>query len=485
MHADTTADMNDSDEHCETLHCEEKSNECCRVERRALPFLTSSSVSAYQGSAHSVAVENIEEALQLFEDFIDIEEFTSSEELVEDAVREITSGGVLGWFQGRSEVGQRALGARSILADPRNRETRVFINKHIKQREWFRPLAPAALDELAGDWFEDLENHANASPFMSVTTKLKREKISSAPAVSHIDQSARLQTVSLSHARESRSETLELFHRLIRRFYELTQVPMLLNTSLNGPKQPIIETVAEAVQFLLRCRGALTALYVNQKKITLKRFPLQAVEVDGDVEVEVGPNEHERKLVVRAQQLYLSEVTYNSKTTGVSAGNNAVLKVRIQDSLSVEKENAEENWRELPSELHLDLLQLLQPTPTNNNNNDNDDNDNIDIDNNDDDNHGDLLLSDLWDALLQIRTPVHHHHHHEHDNNDCSDDCAADLQEKHQLWRETKQALEYLYYEGLVSFYTSEEAETASLEELKSTLEKNSKNRLIDLRAEE
>ena len=144
----------------------------------------------------------------------------SLEDILVDSVADrISQGQVIGWFQGRSEFGQRALGHRSILADPRSASARSFINTYVKQREWWRPLAPSVLDEFAGDWFEGLQNHGNASPFMSLTATLKEDKAAEVPSVAHIDGSARLQTVT--------SEDSPLYHKLISAFYKKTGVPMV------------------------------------------------------------------------------------------------------------------------------------------------------------------------------------------------------------------------------------------------------------------
>jgi carbamoyltransferase len=147
----------------------------------------------------------------------------------------IADGKIVAWFMGSSEYGPRALGNRSILADPRSYHTRERINFAVKNREWFRPLAPAVLQEHVSEWF-DLNG---PSPFMLYTSQvLQPEKI---PAVTHVDGSARHQTV---------TETLNPpFYRLIKKFYEKTGVPVIMNTSLNGNAQPILETEEQALEF--------------------------------------------------------------------------------------------------------------------------------------------------------------------------------------------------------------------------------------------
>lgn len=147
----------------------------------------------------------------------------------------IANGKIIGWFFGRSEFGPRALGNRSILADPRNYHNRELINNVIKNREWFRPFAPVVLEEHYQDWFD----FPIPSPYMLYTAQVKQpEKI---PAVTHIDGSARFQTIN--------KETNLYYYNLIEEFYKLTGVPVLINTSLNGNGQPILETEEDALEF--------------------------------------------------------------------------------------------------------------------------------------------------------------------------------------------------------------------------------------------
>jgi carbamoyltransferase len=150
-------------------------------------------------------------------------------------VAALAQGKVVGWFQGRAEFGPRALGNRSILGDPRSPTMRDHINFHVKHREWFRPLAPSVLAEHASAWF-DLEGE---SPFMLYTVAVREpERL---PAISHVDGTARPQTVT--------REDNPLFYELISRFHAATGVPMVLNTSLNGSDEPLIETPDDALRF--------------------------------------------------------------------------------------------------------------------------------------------------------------------------------------------------------------------------------------------
>ncbi len=151
----------------------------------------------------------------------------------------LIEGKVVGWFQGRMEFGARALGNRSLLADPRRTDMRDIINLRIKFREKFRPFAPSILEEHVGDWFEINE----ATPYMEKVFPVRAEKHSVIPAVTHVDGSGRLQSVSAT--------TNPLYHRLIESFFRKTGVPILLNTSLNE-NEPIVRTPREAVSCFLR-----------------------------------------------------------------------------------------------------------------------------------------------------------------------------------------------------------------------------------------
>jgi carbamoyltransferase len=147
----------------------------------------------------------------------------------------LAGGKVVGWYQGRSEFGPRALGNRSILADPRDPKMRDRINNEIKKREWFRPFAPIVLAERASEWFD----FDRPSPFMLFTARVLDPEL--IPAVTHVDGSSRLQTVTAA--------SNPGIHDLITRFEKLTGVPMLLNTSLNVGGEPLVETPEDALRF--------------------------------------------------------------------------------------------------------------------------------------------------------------------------------------------------------------------------------------------
>jgi len=142
---------------------------------------------------------------------------------------------IIGWFQGRMEFGPRALGNRSILADPRNPKMNDLLNSKVKHREPFRPYAPAVLEERAGDFFQAKQ----FSPFMLLAAKVRLDKKSLIPAVTHVDGSARVQIV--------KKETSPKFWLLIKEFENLTGVPVLINTSFNLRGQPIVCTPEDAL----------------------------------------------------------------------------------------------------------------------------------------------------------------------------------------------------------------------------------------------
>jgi carbamoyltransferase len=165
----------------------------------------------------------------------------SREELIDRTAHEIAAGNIVGWYQGRSEFGPRALGNRSILADPRRAEMKDTLNRRIKYREPFRPFCPSILAEATGDYFEI----DYPSPFMVQAYRIKPDKRDSLAAVTHADGTGRLQTVE--------RDANPLYWDLIRRFGELTGTPVLLNTSFNE-NEPIVNTPREALECFIRTR---------------------------------------------------------------------------------------------------------------------------------------------------------------------------------------------------------------------------------------
>jgi carbamoyltransferase len=150
----------------------------------------------------------------------------------------IADGKIIGWFQGSMEFGQRALGCRSILADPRNENMKDLINSAVKFRESFRPFAPAILEDFTDQWFE--VSRPILSPYMEKVIKIKADLAHIVPAIVHADGSCRLQTVT--------KELTPDFYILINEFYKKTEIPILLNTSFNINNEPIVESPADAIK---------------------------------------------------------------------------------------------------------------------------------------------------------------------------------------------------------------------------------------------
>jgi len=161
------------------------------------------------------------------------------EELLRRTAAIIAEGKILGWYQGRAEWGPRALGNRSIVADPRRPEMKEILNRRIKHREIFRPFAPSILAEKTGQWFDK----SHPSPFMSLAYSVLPEKRDAIPAPTHVDGTGRLQTVT--------REANPRFYALIREFERQTGVPVVLNTSFND-NEPIVCRPEEALDCFLR-----------------------------------------------------------------------------------------------------------------------------------------------------------------------------------------------------------------------------------------
>ena len=158
------------------------------------------------------------------------------DDIAAEAARLLHEGNIIGWFQGAMEIGPRALGNRSILADPTHPEMKDKINAEVKHREAYRPFAPSVPAEFAQEYF-DIEVEA---PFMLKVCDVKPDKCACLPAITHVDGSARVQTV--------RKETNSLYHDLMVKFGELSGVPVVLNTSFNVMGEPIVESPIDAVR---------------------------------------------------------------------------------------------------------------------------------------------------------------------------------------------------------------------------------------------
>lgn len=173
-------------------------------------------------------------------------------EMSQRAAQAIADGKIVGWFQGRMELGPRALGNRSIVVDPRRAEMKDILNSRIKKREPFRPFAPSILEECVGQYFEQ----THPSPAMLMVYPIKAEQRAAIPAVTHVDGSGRLQTVS--------RRTNPRYYQLIQSFQELTGIPVVLNTSFNED-EPIVCTPEDAIQCFQKTR--MDALYLGNFEV--------------------------------------------------------------------------------------------------------------------------------------------------------------------------------------------------------------------------
>jgi len=184
-----------------------------------------------------------------------------------EAANLIAEGKIIGWAQGRSEFGPRALGNRSILADPRREENKDLINELVKNRESYRPFAPSVLEEYADQFFEVPDGSSPA--YMTFTVPVREAMRPKLPAITHIDGTARIQTVSRN--------TNERYWRLIEAFRQRTSVPVVLNTSFNHNLEPIVDSVEDAITCLLTT--GLTHLIIDDYLITKR--PVKPAIVSG------------------------------------------------------------------------------------------------------------------------------------------------------------------------------------------------------------
>lgn len=182
--------------------------------------------------------ESIEQTLRSFK-----VSYERQEDIAARAAELLSGGALIGWFQGRMEFGQRALGNRSILADPRDPRSKDQVNAAVKYRESFRPFAPSVLEEYAHEWFE--LPPGTKVPYMEKVYPVRPDNRGRIPAVVHADGTGRLQTVS------GRQEPL--FHKLISCFYERTGVPVVLNTSFNLNGEPIVASPVDAIRTFYSC----------------------------------------------------------------------------------------------------------------------------------------------------------------------------------------------------------------------------------------
>ncbi|MBJ13564.1 MAG: carbamoyltransferase [Candidatus Marinimicrobia bacterium] len=199
---------------------------------------------SFKDSYHENLISGCDELSN--EDF-KVDYVSSEDDLCRKTSEAISNGLVIGWFQGKMEWGPRALGNRSILGDPRREDMKDILNLKIKRRESFRPFAPSILRESVSEWFEEDDD----VPFMMKVFQIKEDKSKLIPAVTHVDGSGRLQTVS--------TETNRRYANLIKSFNDLTGVPILLNTSFNE-NEPIVCSPEEALNCFLRTKMDLLVL---------------------------------------------------------------------------------------------------------------------------------------------------------------------------------------------------------------------------------
>lgn len=233
--------------------------------RQAVPFL---------GPAHDANA--IEEAMGRFGENIEVAAFESYEKTCANAAQMIADGKVIAWYRGRMEFGPRALGHRSILADPGHPEMRDRINAMVKMREAFRPFAPAVTLEEVSRWFDVPDN--TELPYMITIVDVREPHRAELPAITHVNGTARVQTVSNADNRE--------FHRLLEAVGAVTGRQMVLNTSFNVKGQPIVDSPEEAIETFLRTgidclflenflikRRVAASLYQDPQKNTASSMP--------------------------------------------------------------------------------------------------------------------------------------------------------------------------------------------------------------------
>jgi carbamoyltransferase len=211
---------------------------------------------AYWGPDFSpAAVRSAVEHASLDSGDLQISSSVDAQSLVQRTARHIADGKIVGWFQGAVEWGPRALGNRSILADPRRAEMKEILNRRIKHREIFRPFAPSITEEAAGEYFEQ----SHPSPFMTFAFPVRAEKRAVIPAPTHVDGTARLQTVSRS--------ANPLYWQLLRAVGDITGVPVVLNTSFND-NEPIVCRPEEALECFRRTRMDVLVLgnYILERR---------------------------------------------------------------------------------------------------------------------------------------------------------------------------------------------------------------------------
>ena len=277
--------------------------------------------------------------------WLEVETVRNDQRRFDMIARELDASGVVAIYNGRSEMGPRALGHRSILADPRKKGLVRFINEAVKFRESFRPFAPSALAEEATKWFDLGAPGSNASPYMSLTAQVKESKRALIPAVTHVDGSSRLQTVT--------PEAEPLYHQLISTFFKLTGVPLVLNTSFNTlPSEPIVETPQNAIRSFLYSMGSIEMLVMGDYIIRRKDCDVRALM--GEV-TKAGEMVKPPAMPVRAGAFSLESTTEIGET---EEDVRVVNKVRMPSRPMHKSGGKDDGWFELLDDLEMQVLML-------------------------------------------------------------------------------------------------------------------------------
>jgi len=305
----------------------------------------------------------IKDALEAAKPWLDIETVWNEELRIDLIVSELDKGSVVALYQGRSEMGPRALGHRSILADPRQKPMVRFINEKVKKRESFRPFAPSVLVDEVNAWFDLGEDAAadednNLSPYMSMTAMVKESQRKLIPAVTHVDGSSRLQTVT--------PDSDPFYYDLIKAFFKQTNVPMVLNTSFNTiPGEPIVESPKDAIASFLHSMRSIDLLVMGNYVIRRREPDIALLLGQGTKSTDgeetnpsfadalcpkrAGPVEFEAKFSLKQGKTDDEEV-------------DTLTRVRMPDRIMHHDEK--DNWHELVDELEGEILSICDGTNT-------------------------------------------------------------------------------------------------------------------------
>lgn len=316
------------------------------------PPLWKQPLSPYLGPAPTEF--QIKLALEAAAPWLEVETIRNEELRIERIVDTLEKGAVVALFQGRSELGPRALGHRSILADPRVKPLVRFINEIVKKRESFRPFAPSVLAEEAHNWFDlGSTDDNNVSPYMSMTAMVKKPKRALIPAVTHVDGSSRLQTVT--------AEAEPFYHKLLSEFFKRTDVPMVLNTSFNTiPSEPIVESPKDAIRSFLSSMGSVEILVLGDYVVRRKPADLRKLIGEGQdgsgrvIKAPVCPK--------RAGRVFFE--SNFSLRKGVTQEEEVTTTTRVRMPDRIIHHESKNNWFELSDELEGEVLSICDGTNT-------------------------------------------------------------------------------------------------------------------------